>query len=281
MKNLKRWTAALACSMLSAALFSAAAQTSTEPPPASTSPSTPVSNAGAFAQDRLFLESFEFDGAIIPGQWWEANLTYTDADSVDAWTVDLLVALQMLAKLEVGGRVGFGSTDASGGLSDGTGATDLDFWGKWRVGTSSVDTDISVGAEVTVPTGDDAVGLGTDAFALTFFGALRQQMQNSVLTAYAGLQFNDDGQTFGTTLQGETAGIMGVGLMLPLTDTITFVGEGNLVTERFEGADSDFAVRGGINWHPTDKGVVRAALEFGLTDGAPDAVLLAGYAHTF
>jgi len=281
MKTLKRWTAVLACSMLSATLFSAAAQTSTEAPPTTASPSTPTSGSGAFAQDRLFLQSFQFDGAIIPGQWWEGNLTYTDADNVNAWTVDLLVALQMLDKLEVGGRVGFGTTDASGGLSDGTGATDLDFWGKWRVGTSSLDTDISVGAEVTVPTGDDAVGLGTDAFALTLFGALRQQMQNSVLTAYAGLQFNDNGQIFGTTLRGQTAGLMGVGLMLPLSNTITFVGEANLVTERFEGTDSDFAVLGGINWHVTDKGVVRAALELGLTDGASDGSLLAGYAYTF
>jgi len=279
MKTLKRWTAILGCSVLFATWLPAAAQTATQtaPPPAP----APVSNAAAFSQDRLFLQSFEFDGAIVQGQWWEGDAVYTDAHDFNTFTVDFLVALQMMDQLEVGGRVGFGSSDTSGGLENGTGATDLDVWGKWRLGTSSPDTDISVGAEVTVPTGDDSVGLGTDAFALTFFGALREQMQNSVLTAYAGIQFNDNGQIFGTNLEGTTAGLMGVAILLPLTDTITFVGEANLTTERFEGADSDFSITGGINWHLTDRGIFRAALDLGLTDGANDGALLAGYAYTF
>ena len=177
--------------------------------------------------------------------------------------------------------MGFGTTDASSGLPDGSGATDLDLWGKWRVGSSSADTDISVGAELTVPTGDDTAGLGTDAFAVSLFGALRQQMQNSVLVAYAGVQFNDDGRMSGVRLKGRTAGLMGAAVMVPLANAITFVGEANLVTERFDDTDSDFAIRGGINWHVTDRGVVRTALEVGITDGAPDWQYFAGYAHTF
>jgi hypothetical protein len=39
------------------------------------------------------------------------------------------VALQPFQNLEMGGRIGFGSTDAPGDLPEGSGATDLDLWG--------------------------------------------------------------------------------------------------------------------------------------------------------
>jgi hypothetical protein len=277
MNSLRRATTILVCSLLAVGIYPAFAQDSDQ----TTTTTTTSSSSGAFAKDRLFLEHFEFDGEIIPGQWWEADLTFTSHDRVDATTINLLAALQPWQNIEVGGRVGFGTTDASGGLSDGSGATDLDLWAKWRVGSSSPDTDISIGAEITVPTGDDTAGLGTDAFALAFFGALRQQMQNSVLTAYAGVQFNDNGQIFGARLEGRTAGLMGVAVMVPLANTVTFVGEANLTTERFDDTDSDFAIRGGVNWHVSNRGAVRPALELGITDGAPDWQFLVGYAHTF
>ena len=40
--------------------------------------------------------------------------------------------------LSVGGRVGFGSTDASGGGPDGSGATDLDVYGKYLLNADNV-----------------------------------------------------------------------------------------------------------------------------------------------
>ena len=190
--------------------------------------------------------------------------------------------MQPAEPIEVGGRVGFGSTNTDRPLPDGSGATDLDLWAKWRVGASSPDTDISIGGEVTIPTGDDRAGLGTDAFALTLFGALRQELQNSVFTAYVGIQFNDDGRIFDDIkLEGRTAGLMGGGVILPLSNKISFVGQANLTTERYEGADSDFNIEGGINWHVSKRGVFRTSLLIGITDGGPDSALLAGYAHTF
>jgi len=240
MKPLVRGTALLVCLLLSVGLSTAVAQTS-DPT------SSPKS---AFAKDRLFMRTFEFDGEIVDGQWWEGDLVYTSFDKYNAFTLELLAALQPFRKLEVGGRVGFGSTNTDRPLPDGSGATDLDLWAKWRVGASSPDTDISLGGEVTIPTGDDRAGLGTDAFALTLFGALRQELQNSVFTAYVGIQFNDDGRIFDDIkLEGRTAGLMGGGVILPLSNKISFVGQANLTTERYEGADSDFNIEGGINWH--------------------------------
>ena len=272
MKALVRGTALLVCVLLSVGLSTAVAQTS--------DPAAP--SKSAFAKDRLFLRTFEFDGEIVDGQWWEGDLVYTNFDNYDAFTLELLAALQPFRKLEVGGRVGFGSTNTDKGLPDGSGATDLDLWAKYRVGASSPNTDISLGGEVKIPTGDDRAGLGTDAFALTLFGALRQELQNSVFTAYAGIQFNDDGRIFDDIqLKGKTAGVMGGGIILPLSNTISFVGQANLATERYEEGDSEFNIEGGINWHVSKRGVFRTSLLIGITDGGPDSALQAGYAHTF
>jgi hypothetical protein len=278
MKPLVRGTALLLCVLLTVGLSAAVAQD--QDPASTTSASQPTST---FAKDRLFLRWFEYDGEIVNGQWWEGDLVYTNHENFDAFTVEILGAVQPFRKLELGGRVGFGTTNTDRGLPDGSGATDLDFWGKYRLGASSPDTDVSVAAKVTIPTGDDRAGLGTDAFAFTLYGALRQELQNSVFTAYAGIQWNDDGRIFAedNRLEGKTAGVMGGGVILPLSNTITFVGLANLTTERFEGIDSDFNIEGGINWHVSSRGVFRTSLRLGITDGGPDSALLAGYAHTF
>jgi len=278
MKPLVRGTAMLLCVLITVGLPAAMAQ---EPDPAQAPPTSQPKSS--FAKDRLFLRWFEYDGEIVDGQWWEGELVYTNYDNYDAMTVEVLAAVQPFRKLELGGRVGFGSTSTDRGLPDGSGATDLDLWAKWRLGSASPDTDISVGGKMTVPTGDDRAGLGTDAFAFTLFGALRQELQNSVFTAYAGIQWNDDGRIFADDnyLEGKTAGVMGGGVILPLTNSISFVGLANLTTERFEDIDSDFNIEGGINWHVSSRGVFRTSLRVGVTDGGPDSALLAGYAHTF
>jgi hypothetical protein len=75
--------------------------------------------------------------------------------------------------------------------------------------------------------------------------------------------------------------MMGMGVLVPLTDRLTAVGEGKIESSRFDGGDSDFRLLGGLNWRLKDRGVARVALALGLTDGAPDAQFLAGYALTF
>ena len=74
---------------------------------------------------------------------------------------------------------------------------------------------------------------------------------------------------------------MGGGVILPLYNTISFVGQANLTTERYEEGDSEFNIEGGINWHVSKRGVFRTSLLIGITDGGPDSALQAGYAHTF
>jgi hypothetical protein len=149
------------------------------------------------------------------------------------------------------------------------------------VGSFGDNQDVSVGAILTIPTGDDTAGLGTDSFGLTLFGSLRHKLGEGVFTAHADLRMNQDGNIGLTSLEGKTSGQVGVGLIVPLSDTFAVVGEANLESERFDGVDSDFRLLGGAAWRVSNRGVFRGALTLGLTDGAPDAQILLAYAYVF
>jgi hypothetical protein len=230
--------------------------------------------------DRLFL-SFAEDAAFADKQWWEGQVEFADGDPVDVTLARFVVALQPVRALEVGGRIGFGSTSGPSGFPDGTGATDLDVWGKWNFGTFGGDTSFAAGALGTIPTGDDTSGLGTDAFDLELFGSLRHRLPGMEFSGHAGYRLNGDGKFGGVELNGKSSAIFGAAILIPIRDRLSVVGEANVETERFHGADADTRVLGGVNWTPSEHGVVRGALAFGLTNGAPNVELLLGYARLF
>ena len=58
-------------------------------------------------------------------------------------------------------------------------------------------------------------------------------------------------------------------------------GEGWLMDPRFVAGAALFVAGWGINLRAGKGGVFRAALAFGLTDGAPDSQLIAGFAKAF
>lgn len=263
----------------------AIAQTTTAAQPTTTSTTVMATRPNA---DRLFL-GFAEDATIIKRQWWEAQFEYADGSSGNPWDKTLIrgiVAISPMTNWEFGGRVGFGSTDATGNIPDGSGATDLDVYGKYLFGGGG-ETEFAVGGMVTIPTGDDSVGLGTDAFSFKAFGAMRHHMKNAIFTANAGFRATGDGHVGDPgpegpgDLQGKSAPSLGVGLLWPLGTNFTLVGEAGIETERFENTESDVRVLGGIDWRPSNRGVVRGALAVGLDNGAPDFQFLAGYAWIF
>lgn len=224
--------------------------------------------------DRLFL-AFAEDSAIIETQWWEGQLAFSDGPPIDTTALLLQAALQPTRNLELGGRVGFGDTDA------GSGATDLDFWGKWGLGTAGADTEFAVGGLATIPTGDDTAGLGRDSFDFEVFGSLRHRLENAVISGHLGYRFNGDGTIGGASFNGKNSVLLGAGLIVPMSDVVSLVGELNMETERIENGDSDLRALAGVNWRAFNRGILRGAVAVGLTDGAPDAQVLAGYAYTF
>jgi len=241
--------------------------------------STKTSYRKAHASDRLFL-GFAEEASLVDRQWWEGQLEFQDGDLADATILRGVAAFQPWDDFEVGGKVGFGDTDANGLTPDGSGATDLDLWGKFHFGNRD-GNEYAAGVTLIVPTGDDTAGLGLDAFSAGGFLSMRRQMKGWTFNGNVGLAFNDDGQVFGMGLDGETSFTVGAAGLIPIGDRTTFVGEARYQSERFDGFDSDTRILGGLNFHVTDGGLFRVALGLGLSDGAPDAQLIAGYASTF
>lgn len=260
-----------------AALVSVPTAAQTDPPPAQPTRAAAPSQGNL---DRLFL-SFAEDATLVDSQWWEGQLEIAELELTDLWVARGIVAFNPIADLEFGGRVGFGSTDSSRGLPDGSGATDLDVWGKYHIQRNSV-SQVAFGAVVTVPTGDDTAGLGFDSFAVQVFASLRQALvKDMTLAVNGGVRLNEDGSFLGASLDGENSLFVSGGLLIPIRSDLMFVGEARYESERFDELDSDSRVLGGLNWQVTDRGIVRGALAVGFTDGAPDWQLIGGYAYAF
>jgi len=261
-----------------AILVLAAGSVGAQDPASSPSPAPPPTGS---RMDRLFLNFLE-DAAVVQRQWWEGQFEYTDGAPIDSVLLRGVVAFQPLPSLEVGGRVGFGSTDTPAGFPDGSGATDLDVWGKYYFATPSGTTEFAAGAVVTVPTGDDTAGLGFDAFALGGFGSMRYNAKRFSWTGKIGLRLNEDGAILGSAdVDGETSASIGAGVIWPWSKSVGFVGEVNYEDGRFEGADADTRALAGIQWHLSDRALLRGSATVGLSDGAPDLQALVGYAYTF
>jgi hypothetical protein len=238
-------------------------------------------------QDRLFLV-FAEEAATVPHQWWEAQAEFRDGDPVDANVLRGVVALMPFQNLEVGGRMGFGSTDAPDPLPEGSGATDLDLWAKYHFGAVNAQTEFAAGALLTVPTGDDTAGLGDDSFDVEAFGSMRFRTDSIIFSGVAGIRFNGDGQVyggedapFGFETDGNTSVILAGGGIYPVSDVLSLTGEVYFESERVDGADSDTRLAVGANWRPWNRGMLRGALGVGLSDGAPDAQVLVSYAYTW
>jgi hypothetical protein len=225
--------------------------------------------------DRLFL-AFVQDAAIAPSQWWEGQFEYQNGGSeipVDAWIVRGVFAFQPIHNLEVGGRLGLGNSNTPPGYDGGTGATDLDIFGKWMFLNAADHLDFSAGAVVTLPTGDDT--------AFQAFGAMRYRMDGAIIGGHIGARYNGDGEFLGADINGKSSFELGVCALFPLANEVTITAEAQIETSRFEGVDSTANLVGGVDWNAFRRGVLRAALAAGLTDATPDFRILLGYAYTF
>jgi len=242
---------------------------------------TTTSATNTSSQDRLYINFIE-DAMIVDEQWWEGWLQYDDADIIKRTILFGRAAFQPWDRVEIGGSIGFGGTDSSMNLPDGTGATDLNLWGKYFWNLNNDRTELTAGAIATIPSGDDSAGLGFDAWALKGFAAARYRLKPAVVTGTVGLQFNSNGRTLDSpTLDGEIAFSLGVGVIAPWSETFSWVGELTWKSERFDGADNNTQLLGGINLRLSSRSLLRPALAFGLQDGAPDLQVIVGYAYSF
>ena len=120
------------------------------------------------------------------------------------------------------------------------------------------------------------------AFSVGAFGSLRYKLARGIFAGHVGVRLNGDGMILGSPeIEGKSSASVGVGYIHPISDQTTLVGEAVFESKRFDRADSDFRVLGGINWRIQNRGMIRAAVAIGLADGAPDTQVLAGYAFQF
>jgi len=270
--------------LLALVTIAAAAQASLAADPAADTAKPASSSTKPEYTDRLFLAFFQ-EASLVPSQWWEGQLEYSNGGHdfpVDAFVARGVVAFRPVKTLEVGGRVGFGTTSANGNEPDGSGATDLDIYGKWLFPDVASNLDVSVGALFTIPTGDNTAGLGLDTFSSQLFGGINYRLETMAFGGHLGVRLNGDGsfQNSGT-LHGKASIEMGLSAVFKLASQVSIIGEAQLETDRYDEADSTAQLLAGINWRAFNRGVFRGALAFGLSDGAPDYRVMLGYAYTF
>jgi hypothetical protein len=233
--------------------------------------------------DRLFL-SFVEDTAMASKYHWEGQLDIAMYHSADHYVSRAIAAVQLksMPRLEFGARFGAGGARFSGDRPDKGSETDLDLWSKLYIGPRfSPRLEFAVGALLTLGTGDEESELGWGALRSKLFGAARYSFSRFVLTANAGLRVNEDAKQYRSILNGEVAPSIGFGLLYPLNDDVILVGEANWEGERFEGWEPDSRLLAGVNWKLLPYGVLRLAIAGGISDGAPDSQLLAGYSFDF
>lgn len=274
----KRLRPALLLVAISVVSSMAWAQDSTPAPAGSPTPETSpeISN-------RLFLSFFE-QAALVHSQWWEGQLEFDDGSKdipVDVFLARGVVAFHPIKTLEVGGRVGFGTTSAPPPSNDGSGATDLDVYGKWVFPNALENTSFAAGLVATVPTGDDAVGLGFNSFSTEAFGSVAHSFGDFIVGGNLGIRLNGDGQFQGTDLSGKTSFKFEASAIFPLANRVSLVGEAAFETDRFEEVSSSTEILAGINWRAFSRGVFRAAVAAGLSDGSPDFRVITSYAFAF
>lgn len=244
---------------------------------------SPAAETAPEISQRLFLSFFE-QATLVHSQWWEGQLEYDDGSKdipVDIFLARGVVAFHPIKTLEVGGRVGFGSTDAPPGQNDGSGATDLDVYGKWVFPNASQNTSFAAGLVATVPTGDDAVGLGFNSFSTEAFGSVAHSFGDVVVGGNLGVRLNGDGEFQGVDLNGKTSFKFEASAIFPLANRVSLVAEAAFETDRFDEVSSSTEALAGINWRAFSRGIFRAAVAAGLSDGSPDFRVITSYAFAF
>ena len=230
--------------------------------------------------DRLFL-SFVEDPAVVERARFEIQADFADFESGDSLTARGTAAVSFpgLPRVELGLRAGYSETDI--GAFDDSGVTDTELWAKFLLRRwGNGDVDLSTGVLMTLPTGDEDVGLGRDAMQSKLFVAASHLRPSAVFVWNIGVGASEHGEIAGRSLDGAISASAGVGVLVPVTQSVSLTFEANYEDERFDGLESRSDVLFGANWRGR-RSVLRAALAGGLEDSSPDLVVLAGYAYEF
>ena len=232
--------------------------------------------------ERLFL-SFVEDPALVEDPYLEGRIDFADYGRTDTIGIDVIFATQFgaIPRIEWGLAGGFASVSRSG-ETDESGLRDLDVWGKFAFYRSANNrTDMAFGALLTLPTGDDEIGLGRDALQSKLFYSASYAFRDLALIGNVGVRVTGNGMLGGLPLEGTVSGTAAIGVMLPLWHSITLTTELDYQSERFDGFGEESRIAFGVDWRIFARGVFRGAVIGGLVDGSADARIVAGFGYSF
>ncbi len=245
-------------------------------------------------EDVRFFQFFYKDGALIQNGYADAGIAYMDYDNASAFHIGAQGGYQIMPKIQVDGEVNLINWDTE--YTDGeTGLSDILISARYLLfepgvekfsqpGTSKLQA--TVGGYATLPVGSEDVNQGRFNFGA--FCAARYPLENGLVVAgNIGLDIIEtskvviniggiDGVYIEEDDDHELALSLGGGLIYPMNDRLSIVGEANLVTE-----GDYFMMSGGADYQLGSAGRVRAALGVGLDDGAPDFMLTGRYMLMF
>jgi hypothetical protein len=219
---------------------------------------------------RLFQRFIE-DGAIAPNVWLEGqfrlqtNVPVFTGDEGERRVGQAILALGLTEDLELGLTVGLVNLDPDNASSD-TGLDDMQIYAKYRV--NELPLSVTLGGIVKIPTADEDEGLGTGEVDIEGFVGLRKDFGHVHLIGNGGVRFNQDPEI--GNIDGRTSILLGGGVIIGLTQTMFNSWELNFESKRFEDGDSMTTLTPGLMWRLGERGLIRAGVGIGLSDGAPD-----------
>ena len=235
----------------------------------------------ALSQNNLdnvhLFQSYFYDAPIAKVGYGQGAIVYANYDKWNLFSLGVMGGYPINEKIEVDAQLHYlhSSPDEGDGQS---GISDLDVYGRYNVYKKD-NTNISAGGRITLPIGSEDVGQGNLDFGA--FGAIRHLLNsNMVLVGTLGLIFYEETEeTFNfNTFQNEKKtshdsyiNIAG-GLIYAVNSQFNVIGELTIQTK------GDYMLLSGAVDYVLGSGRLRGGLGIGLDSGAPDVLLMGGYA---
>ncbi len=230
---------------------------------------------------RLF-QRFIQDGAIAPHVWLEGQLRLEtnsplfNGDEGERRLLGTILALGLTEELEMGLTLGLVNLDPDNSGSE-SGLSDMQIYAKYRI--NELPLSVTIGGIVKIPTADEDEGLGTGEVDIEGFIAVRKSYGHVDLIGNGGVRFNQDPEI--GSIDGRTSILLGGGAIIAVTRTLYNSWELNFESKRYDQGDSIATLTPGLMWRLGDRGLIRAGIGLGLTDGAPDFEAIGGFVLSY
>ena len=222
-----------------------------------------IASTSAQAQTAQTFQNFFLEGSQQRSIYGDVGLIFSNFDFFNTLSVGGQLGIPIGDEFELGITLDFLTVDPDFG-DNASGLTDPIVVGRYQI--QQGETDISVGAGLSLPLGDEDIGQG-DGVNFNMFGALRYLLQsNLAITGVLGIDFIEefDGDDYDASLR------LGGAVVYRSNPDLQLIGELNILS------DPDFVLLNfGVDYRVGPSARLRPALGVGLDNGAPDFVLTA------